>query len=88
MTNVDEAVVVSRCVRLAKSLVAMGLGERIWFEYPIQRWLQVLENPDSDHIVISAAVGAISGFTNNYLRDLLGDASECVAVEIKFVDCE
>lgn len=76
---------ITACTRLAQSLVAMGLGERIWFEHPIQRWLEVMQDPDSDELIHRAAVGAISGFTNNYLRDLLGDASEVVAVQIRFL---
>jgi len=73
------------CVYLAESLVELGLGNRVYSGFTIVRWLEVLKSKDSTDLLLNAAVGCIAGFTNNYLRGMLGNASKCVAVQIVYL---
>lgn len=73
------------CICLAESLVKMGLGDREYSEFTIDRWLEILKSQNSSELLVNAAIGCIAGFTNNYLRDMLGEASKCVAVQIVYM---
>ncbi len=73
------------CVRLVKSLIKMGLGDRKCACYTIAEWLDVLNDPNSGDLLLRSGIGSVAGFTQRYLCSLLGDASDCVAVQIVYM---